>query len=59
MDNHNYINPNTSNPKGPVFLALCFAARELERLTPLEVIVEPPLSCSNVEIAASNSVNCW
>ena len=30
-----------SNPKGPMFLALCFAARDLERLTPLEVFVEP------------------
>jgi hypothetical protein len=26
-----------SNPKGPVFFALCFAARKLERLMPLEV----------------------
>jgi hypothetical protein len=50
---------STSNPEGPVFLALCFAARKLERFIPLEVIIEPPFSYSNIEFTASNSVNCW
>jgi hypothetical protein len=48
-----------SNPDGPVFLALCFATWKLKRLMLSEVIIKPSFSCSNVEIADSNSVNCW